>query len=63
MQRRPVLTQTAAAARLDLSLPTVMRAMEALERLGIVREISGRRRGKTYVYGDYMEILDVGLAH
>ncbi len=63
LQRHPVTTQTAAAERLGLSLPATIRAMEALEDLGIVREITGRQRGKTYIYSAYLSLLDEGLTH
>jgi hypothetical protein len=36
--------------------------MEALEKLGIVREITGRQRGKTYVHSECLSLLEEGLA-
>jgi len=34
--------------------------VEMIERLGILREVTGKSRGKTYVYGEYMDILNEG---
>jgi Fic family protein len=43
-----------------LSAPTAGKALETLEQLGIVREITGRRRSRVYVYGQYLELLSRG---
>ncbi len=43
-----------------LSFPSASRAMKVLERLGIVREITGRRRNRIYAYGRYLDILAKG---
>ena len=40
--------------------PTVNSALEALEQLAIVREITGKKRGSVYCYEQYMDILDDG---
>jgi Fic family protein len=50
----PYLTAQQATAKLGLSAPTVN---QALERLGVVEEITGRRRGRVYCYRAYMGIL------
>ena len=34
----------------------------SLERLGVAREITGKRRGRIYVYDQYVRILDEGTA-
>ena len=43
-----------------LSAPTAGKALESLEKLGIVREITGRRRSRVYVYGQYLDMLNKG---
>ena len=43
-----------------LSAPTVNSALADLNRLGIVAEISGRRRGRVFSYGAYLDILNEG---
>ncbi len=48
------------AARLGLTDPPVYAAIARLEQAGILREITGRQRGKLYVYDQYLSILDEG---
>jgi Fic family protein len=55
--RRIVLASTAAAAELDLSVPTVNAALGRLEEIGILREATGRRRGRLFVYDAYLALL------
>jgi Fic family protein len=38
--------------------PTVKRAIEDLQQLGIVAEITGKPRNKVYIYSEYLEILN-----
>ena len=59
-RRRPVRNIAAIAATTGASLPTVSRAVESLVELGIVREITGRKRERAYCYGRYLEILSGG---
>jgi Fic family protein len=59
-RRRPVRNIAAIAATTGASLPTVSRAVESLVELGIVREITGRKRERVYCYGRYLEILNGG---
>ena len=55
--RRIVLTASRAAAQLGLSVPTVNAAFARLEQAAILREITGRRRGRLFVYDAYLELL------
>jgi Fic family protein len=55
-----VVRPPAAAKRLALSKPPVYTAIGRLEDAGILREVTGRSRGKTYVYDEYMKILNEG---
>ena len=36
----------------ELSPPTINTALQTLEELGIVRETTGKQRGKRYLYGE-----------
>jgi Fic family protein len=60
LAREVVVTVPAATRRLPLTEPTVSSAIRHLERLGIVREITGRRRGRIYAYDEYLAILSEG---
>jgi len=39
-------------------MPTVTKAIQALEGEGLVREITGRRRGKVFSYEEYLNIMN-----
>lgn len=58
--KRVVVKPPKAAEALELSEPPVYAAIARLEEAGILREETGRARGKTYVYGEYMDILNEG---
>ena len=47
---RPLSTIPALSEQTGASYPTVSRAVEELERLRIVREITGRKRGRVFAY-------------
>jgi Fic family protein len=55
--RRVVLTAGGTAAELGLSVPTVNAALARLEEAGILREVTGRRRGRIFLYESYLELL------
>jgi len=59
-QERAVLSIPGAAKRVGVSQPTVTSALAHLAKLGIVRETTGRRRRKLYVYDAYLKILSEG---
>jgi Fic family protein len=60
LRRHPITTIPNAAAQLHLTAPTVRSAVESLETLGIVREITGKQRDRIYLYDQYVRILDKG---
>jgi Fic family protein len=55
--RRVVLTATGTASQLGLSAPTVNAALARLEQAGILREVTGRRRGRIFLYESYLDLL------
>lgn len=57
---RPLATISALAARTSASFPTVSRAVELLAGLGIVKEITGRKRERVFAYARYVEMLNEG---
>jgi Fic family protein len=55
--RRVVLTANSTSELLGLSAPTVNAAFARLEEAGILREVTGRRRGRVFVYAAYLDLL------
>ena len=62
LQQHPFATANDLVARTGLTAPTVNAALADLERLGVVAEITGRRRGRVFSYGAYLDILNEGTA-
>lgn len=60
MQARPIASPQALVRDTGLSHPTVTRALDMLGSMGIVRELSGRARDRTYAYTQYINILNRG---
>ena len=60
LQKSPLLSVPATPKELALSKPTVAKAMEHLEKLGIVREITAKQRRRVYAYVRYLDILNQG---
>jgi Fic family protein len=57
IKKHPYLTAAVTVQKTGLTLPTVNSAIATLEELGILREITGRRRDRVYEYEAYMSIL------
>jgi Fic family protein len=60
LQRQPIIGIVPASRALKVTHPTVMKALANLQKLEIVREVTGRRRGKLFAYTKYMNILNRG---
>ncbi len=60
LQRRPLMTATTAAGLSDMTFPTAMTGLQNLEKLGIVVEMTGKDRGRTFVYQRYLNLLSDG---
>ena len=60
LAREVVITIPDAGRRLPLSEPTISSAVSNLEQLGIARELTGRTRGRVYVYDQYLAVLNEG---
>ena len=60
LKEQPILSLPHICRRTNLSFPTVARAMEQLVKLGIAREITGKRRRRLFVYDKYLSILNEG---
>jgi Fic family protein len=57
LQRSAFLTAPVASQKTGLSAPTINAAFGELERLGIVSEVTGRKRGRVYSYRRFVELL------
>lgn len=60
LQSKLALIVPKAAEQLSLSAPTVRKSVNHLIELGILNEITGKKRNQVYVYSDYMSILSQG---
>ena len=55
-----VLSVPRAARTLGVSEPTAYSGVAALERIGVAREATGRKRNRLYVYDQYLAIINEG---
>lgn len=60
LQRHPFATAGQLTRHSGLTAPTVNAALADLARMGIVDEVTGRRRGRVFSYRDYVAILNEG---
>ncbi len=60
LQQKPILSIPDAAQQVGISTPTVAKSVAHLEKLGMVREITGKKSGRLFVYDDYLTILSRG---
>lgn len=61
-QRYPLRTGNQIAEQLKLSMPTINKGLKKLVDLEILREVSGRKRNRLFVYSSYLERLQEGTA-
>ena len=55
---RPIETIKGISVTTGLSYPSISNALKRLEKMGIVREITGRQRNRLFSYDAYMKILN-----
>jgi len=60
LQQSPYVTANLLVERTGLSAPTINAALADLQRLGVVEEVTGRRRGRVFGYRRYLAILSEG---
>ncbi|WP_457673782.1 Fic family protein [Thiolapillus sp.] len=58
--RRPLITVNELCARTGLSYPAAAAAIDTLGELGVLDEITGRKRNRVYRYTTYVSILNEG---
>jgi Fic family protein len=61
LKRHPILSIQQAAEQAAVSIPAATTAIQHLEQLGLAREITGRQRGKLYLYERYLSLLNEGM--
>lgn len=60
LQQRPIASAALLTSLSGVSVPSVNSSLAALREMGIVREITGRRRGRVFTYARYLSILSEG---
>lgn len=60
LMEHPVATSGLVAEKTDITPATVNKALNHLERLGIVRELTAQKRNRVFSYTGYVEIMSLG---
>ncbi|MEX1184409.1 MAG: Fic family protein [Gemmatimonadota bacterium] len=61
LQRQPIATASSLATATGLTAATVNRSLAHLERIGLIAEITGRRRDRVFSYAAYVDVLNEGM--
>ena len=61
LKKLPQVSALLLCKELSLTPPTARISLRHLEKLGIVEEISGKKRDKVYVYKKYLSLLEEGV--
>jgi Fic family protein len=60
MKKLPQVTVPLLAKELQMTQPTARSALNHLQSIGILTEVSGKKRDKVYIYRNYLNILEDG---
>ena len=60
LQHKPIMGIPEMAQKSELSIPTIAKSIRHLVELEIAQEITGKQRGRLFVYGRYLDILNKG---
>jgi Fic family protein len=60
LQQNPYVTATLLVERTGLTPPTINAALADLQSLGVVEEVTGRKRGRVFGYRQYLAIIGEG---
>jgi Fic family protein len=60
LYQQPLVSVPIVVRKLDVSSPAARKAINNLERLGILKEISGKKRNRLFMYDSYMNIIREG---
>ncbi|HEX8674986.1 MAG TPA: DeoR family transcriptional regulator, partial [Longimicrobium sp.] len=61
LRQSVIISIPRAAKQLEMSWQNVRNALQRLEQLGIIREITGRSRDRLYVYQQQLSLLNDGI--
>lgn len=59
-QTNPIMSIATTAEKIGISFPTVTSSVTHLQKLGVLREITGKQRRRLFVYDAYLKILNEG---
>jgi len=62
LKQKIVISPTSAAELSGLTWPTTLSALERMQKLGIVNEVTGKKRDRLFVYTKQLAILDGGTS-
>jgi len=60
LQSRPIATIPVLREKTKISVPSITRALEALQQEGIIKEVSGRKRYRLFAYEKYLDLMRKG---
>lgn len=60
LKKLPQVSVPSMAQELDMTAPTIRNALNSLQDLGILKEITKKKRDKVYVYKKYLDLLEEG---
>lgn len=60
LPKKPIITLNEAVQRLELTKPPVSKAISVLIEMGILVEVTGKKRGRSFRYKRYLDILAEG---
>jgi Fic family protein len=58
LQRRPLATVSWLRSRTKISTPTIGKAMDTLSKIGVVHEVTGRKRNRVFAYSEYLKLIE-----
>ena len=61
LSKQPMVTVATAMKLLKTTKPTALKAIDALQQAGILREITGKQRDRVYAYDRYLAVLSRGM--
>jgi Fic family protein len=63
LQKNPITNSSSIKRDCKISLPTTLRALEVLQSLNIVKEITGKDRHMIFTYKEYLDLISSGTGH